>query len=103
FVPEAKVENGTLSLFATNNGRLPYIERTTRLETRIRYLDENEEFLHRKTVFTVPAIYGFGDSKEVIRDQVPEGTCFIEIELNPNLTIKESNYINNRIELKICE
>lgn len=103
FEPFAEIVNGVLSLQAVNNGRLPYLEETTRLESYIRYLNQDRQIIFKKNLFTAPKIHGFGDAKEVIQDAIPAGTCSVEIELNPNLTIKESNYINNRIELKVCE
>lgn len=103
FEPLAEVAEGILSLKAINKGRLPYIEQTTRLESNIRFLNQFRQLIIMKNLFTKPKIYGFGDKKEIARDVLPDGTCFVEIELNPNLTIKESDYINNRIELKVCE
>lgn len=103
FLPVVLVENGVLKLDAKNQGRLPFLGETSHLEASIRYLGSKRELIFKKTFFTSSRIYGFGDSKKVVSDVIPAGTCFIEIELNPNLTIKENNYLNNRTELKICE
>lgn len=103
FIPITLIENGNLFLSAKNQGRLPFLEATSHLETQIRYLGINRELVFEKTYFTAPSIYGFGGTKEVVLDAIPAGVCHIQIELNPKLTIKENDYLNNRIEIKICE
>jgi hypothetical protein len=103
FVPLIQISNGSLTLKALNNGRLPYLNETTKIETLVRYLDSNKNPIRTFSVFTGPKIYGFGDSRTVLSEQLPFGTCFVQAELNPNITIKESNYINNRTEFRACE
>ncbi len=103
FQPQVEFSGNQITLNAVNNGRLAYQNDLTRLESYVRYLGQNRELIRVRNLFTDPDIQGFGDSKMIMHDSFPTGTCFIEIELNPNITIKESNYINNRIEFRVCE
>lgn len=103
FQAELAFNSGIISIRALNRGRLPYLSDLTRLETLVSYLDSNQNPLRVFSQFSDSPIFGFGDEKKVLEDRVPEGTCFIQVEVNPNITIKESNYINNRIEIKVCE
>jgi hypothetical protein len=103
FNPEVVFEDQTFRLRVLNNGRLPFLEATTKLETVIHFFNLDNEIIFSKNLFTEAPIHGFGSSKIIHDGPVPEGTCSIELELNPNITIKESNYENNRIKLNICE
>ena len=103
FVPVPEFKDGILVIEAKNDGRLPFLNPTTSLEVSIHYLGPQNEIIFSKTRFIGSRIYGFGDSKFISENLIPDGVCTIVVELNPNLIIKEDSYINNRISLNICE
>jgi hypothetical protein len=102
FYPTIEIANSVIKYQVFNSGRMSMLNSFEKLEYEILYFSANESFLFKRSFSVSSPLYGFGNSKEVFNENIPENVCNIVVQTNGNRILKEANFSNNNTIIDIC-